>query len=174
MLVAIAVMMLAGGASQAVGAESLQLEWDVNPEPDLAGYRIYFRTAYESYGQGIDTGLATTATMSNLVPGMTYFFAVTAYNAAGLESPNSGEITFTPTPNPVAAAITSMERLPDGSFRFVLSSAPSAAGMLAIYVSSDLKTWKLLANLINPTGTLVVTDPEAASSNQRFYRVQAD
>ena len=33
-------------------------------------------------------------TISGLVPGATYYFAATTYNAAGLESPFSSEVSY--------------------------------------------------------------------------------
>lgn len=81
-------------ATFARGAE-VSLSWDPNPEEDLAGYRVYFGTSSGSYGVPIDVGNAPIATVPALKPGTTYYFAVTAYNAFGMESLLSNEATFT-------------------------------------------------------------------------------
>lgn len=71
------------------------LEWDPNSESDLAGYRMYVGTASGEYGEPIDVGLTTTYTVTGLLPGRTYYFAVTAYNTSGLESGKSNEVSYT-------------------------------------------------------------------------------
>lgn len=71
------------------------LEWDPNSESDLAGYKMYVGTASGVHGAPIDVGLVTTYTVTNLQSGSTYYFAVTAYNTAGLESGKSNEVSWT-------------------------------------------------------------------------------
>ena len=75
------------------------LQWDANSEPDLAGYKIYIGTTSRNYGQVIiptgDKALATTYEGTLDVPDnteTTYYFAVTAYDTAGLESEYSNEV----------------------------------------------------------------------------------
>jgi hypothetical protein len=76
-------------------AQSVTLEWDANTESDLAGYKVYFGTASRTYGAPITLGKVTTYTVTGLTPGTTYYFAVTAYNTAGLESGYSNEVSAT-------------------------------------------------------------------------------
>ena len=75
-----------------VRAEQVSLAWDANTEPDLGGYKLYYGTASQAYSQVIDVGKGTQVTVSNLNQGVTYFFAVTAYNLQGAESDYSNEI----------------------------------------------------------------------------------
>ncbi len=79
-------------------AQSVTLEWDPNSESDLAGYKVYYGTASRTYGSPIVLGKVTTYTVTGLTPGTTYYFAVTAYNTAGLESGYSNEV-FTTIPS---------------------------------------------------------------------------
>jgi hypothetical protein len=79
---------------------SLTLAWDPNLEPDIAGYKLYYGTASGRYTSAVIVGTnivgnAVTATVSNLTAGTTYFFVVTAFNGAGLESDPSSEVTNT-------------------------------------------------------------------------------
>ena len=55
---------------------------------DLAGYKIYYGTASNSLTQSIQVSNVGTAsyTVSNLLNGTTWYFAVTAYNSSGAES----------------------------------------------------------------------------------------
>ena len=82
--------------STATGAfaetRSVTLSWDANSEPDIAGYRVYWGTSSGVYDQFRDVS-QNTASVSNLTVGGRYYFAVTAYNEAGLESGYSEEIS---------------------------------------------------------------------------------
>src|SRR5688572_24320285 len=60
----------------------VELAWDQNSEPDLAGYRIYYGTEANQLTESIDTGMATTAAVDGLRAGTQYYFAVSAYNSA--------------------------------------------------------------------------------------------
>src|SRR2546428_13575063 len=71
--------------SQAKATGSVALRWDPNPEPDIAGYRLYYGPSSGHYTQQIDVGNTTAATVSDLANG-TYFFVVKAYNTAALQS----------------------------------------------------------------------------------------
>jgi len=73
-------------------AVNVTLAWDA--ESGVAGYRLHYGTSSGSYTQTIDVGTNTLATVSNLTAGQTYYFAVTAYNSAGLQSQLSNEVSF--------------------------------------------------------------------------------
>ncbi len=76
------------------GNASVTLNWDANTEPDVKGYKLYFGLESGNYVESIDVGAATKYTVSGLQPGQTYYFALTAYNANGLESDFSAELTY--------------------------------------------------------------------------------
>ena len=103
-------------AMQATSAQSatVTLSWNANPEPNVAIYKLYYGTVSRTYPQVINVGNSTTATVSNLVAGTVYFFATTATNALGVESPFSTELAYappvpfrlqTPTPTPTPASV---------------------------------------------------------------------
>jgi hypothetical protein len=75
-----------------VYAAEVTLAWDPNSESDLAGYKIYYGTASGQYGTPIVIGKQTEYTVTGLTPGVTYYFAVTAYSVSGLESGFSNEV----------------------------------------------------------------------------------
>lgn len=75
---------------------SVTLTWTANGEHDLAGYKIYAGTASGTYsfpGSPFLAGKVTSYTISNLPKGQTYFFALSAYDSAGNESPLSAEVS---------------------------------------------------------------------------------
>jgi hypothetical protein len=77
------------------GANTPALEWDPNPEPTVTGYNVYCGTSSGNYTTVIDVGLETRLPLTNLTAAVTYYFAVTAYDANRLESPFSDEVWFT-------------------------------------------------------------------------------
>ena len=48
-----------------------------------------------TYTQVTDVQTATTYTVQNLTSGTTYYFAVTAYDSNGLQSPYSNQVSYT-------------------------------------------------------------------------------
>jgi hypothetical protein len=75
-------------------AQSVTLAWNANSEPDIAGYKIYYRSADGGTPEVIDVGNTTTFSVS--IPGSgTTYFRVTAYNNASLESQPSPEVSYT-------------------------------------------------------------------------------
>lgn len=92
-----------GGSSSAssastatAGPNSAVLEWNANAESDLSGYRIYRTTTPGQYGAPVTivSRTTTSAVVDNLQPG-TYYFVITAVDAAGNESVRSDEVSKT-------------------------------------------------------------------------------
>jgi fibronectin type III domain protein/VCBS repeat protein len=108
------ILLLAAAPSQA--AQSVTLAWNPTSGPSVAGYRVHESTSTGTYTQTISVGNATTATISNLTAGRTYYFAVCAYNSAGVESAYSNQISFTATatPTPVPAIQAAIDLNGDG------------------------------------------------------------
>ena len=80
-------------ASNATAAQ-VTLAWDPNTESDLAGYKIHYGTASNSYSVHIDVHNVTTYTVTGLTDGQTYYLAATAYDASGNESGYSNSVTY--------------------------------------------------------------------------------
>jgi hypothetical protein len=75
-------------------ATAMTLAWD--PSASATGYKVLYGTTSGartgSYTSQVDVGNVTQATISGLAYNTTYFFAVQAYDAAGLLSSNSSEV----------------------------------------------------------------------------------
>ena len=67
-----------------------------SPLTNLAGYKIHYGTASQDYTQVVAVNNPTlNRYVLDSLPTGTYYFAITAYNSAGIESTLSGEISAT-------------------------------------------------------------------------------
>jgi len=97
------------------GDGQVTVYWLQNTEGDVAGYNVYMSTC--SGGPGCPYDLAaTTAGVSAVVPGLTNgatrFFAVTAFDRSGNESPLSYDDVFD-TPRPAGSGLVLAESTAD-------------------------------------------------------------
>jgi chitinase len=76
-------------------AEDVTLTWDANNESTVTGYILYYGTSSRIYADSVDVGNKTSSTITGLQDGVTYYFAVTAYDSTGLESAFSEELAYT-------------------------------------------------------------------------------
>lgn len=83
-------------ASNSVQKVSVSLEWNPSPTSNVVGYNIYYGSASATYTNAVNAGSGTNITVMNLICGVTYYFAATAYDSFGLESDFSGEISYEP------------------------------------------------------------------------------
>lgn len=88
--------------STAATAGTATLSWqkpttnaDGTPLTDLAGYKVYYGTSSGVYGNPVDIGIVTTYQVQGLTDGTRYYFTVTAYNAANVESDRATEVSKT-------------------------------------------------------------------------------
>lgn len=70
------------------GAVSVDLSWSINPENDLAGYRIYRSEQQDERGHSLQTELLLSPSYRDVSvqPGHRYWYVVTAVDRAGNES----------------------------------------------------------------------------------------
>ena len=93
---------LALGQASAPAATSVTLAWNPSISPNVAGYHLYYGGQSGAYTNRISTVNLTNAVVTGLVAGRTYYFAATAYDSVGLESPQSNEASYAlplPVPN---------------------------------------------------------------------------
>lgn len=86
---------------------TLTFAWTAESDPSVTGYNLYFGLRSQNYTNMANGGNAASVTVSNFQVGVTYYFALTAYDAVGLESPFSAELVYT-IPKPVAKPVTNV------------------------------------------------------------------
>ncbi|MFO1487786.1 MAG: fibronectin type III domain-containing protein [Verrucomicrobiota bacterium] len=128
---------------------SLAARWDPSPDPAVTGYHLFYGTQSGVYLNMLDVGNVTNASVTGLLPGCTYFFAVTAYDAAGNESDQSNEASGTTTG--VANYQPTLDPISDQSFN-------QNAGPRVIYFtgvssgsSNEVQTLTVTASSSNPS-----------------------
>jgi hypothetical protein len=104
----------------AAHAGEVTVAWDPNPEPEVAGYKIYFGTTPGSYTVSMNAGNITSMVISGLEAGLTYYFAAVAYDSSGNESGFSNEISYVV---PAAASAESSPSSGSGSGCFIATAA---------------------------------------------------
>jgi chitinase len=81
-----------GLAMLLVAAQSSAITLAWNASTGATGYLIYYGRASQTYDVSVDAGPAVQVSIGGLIPGSTYYFAATAYNATG-ESLFSNEVS---------------------------------------------------------------------------------
>ncbi len=129
-------------------AGNVTLAWNVNPNPIVTGYNLYYWMSGGAYISMVSVGNTTSVTISNLVDGTNYLFAATTYDASGLEGPLSPEVSFT-----VPAMVTNQSPTldPIGNVIIVQSAAAPQQGHGASQtVSQSVALTGITSSAANP------------------------
>lgn len=156
-----------GQIFSAIVIPNVILAWDPSPDESVVGYYLYTGTEPGQYTAHEDLGDRTTTAVSGLTKGVTYYFAVTAYNAEGLESDPSNEISFVVpgilrmAPNSSTNGATHVEFPVEAGRTYILQA------------SEDLSSWTSIWETLGTTnGWIRFTDTNSVAISQRFYRLQ--
>jgi hypothetical protein len=82
---------LLGAFNHLAFAGSLLISWDPVGDSRVAGYKVKYGTASQTYPTSVDVGVSTSLTLPNLTAGTRYYFAVVAYDTAHVEGAPSPE-----------------------------------------------------------------------------------
>lgn len=160
----------AGGRAwaQAIpGFYDVHLAWDAVPDSDVIGYRIHYGVVSGLYVETLEVGNTTSATVSGLAGGMTYYFAVTAVDAGGLESDYSEEIRFVPGLHGIRIGVNAEGVL-------VLTVQGLAGLEYDIEATTDFKSWTPLSTVtVGEGGSVTYSDTAATRVPNRFYRTRS-
>ena len=160
------------GLVTAVHAQSsVTLAWDPSPDPGVIGYKVYDGLASRTYTFTNNVGNATNTTLTMLLPGTTYYFAVTAYDTNFLESPFSGELSYT-----VPSVVTNVARLilsMNSSRQVTLAGVAPASSTYAVLATRDFKTWTTNGTVtVGAGGGFQFIDPGSVTNSKCFYRLR--
>ena len=166
-LVATLIAVPAFGASP-LAPQNVTLAWNPSASSSIAGYRLYLGGASGNYTNTIDAGNNTSVTASNLVAGVTYFFAVTAYDTIGLESAFSTELSYT-TPNSAKLHISS----PHSKAVVLSGSAPGGYQYDVLRASGLSASWSRIGSVtVSNNGTFLFSDSVLTNGYPQYYRLR--
>jgi len=165
---AIVVVLLAAVliCNSARSVQNVSLAWNSSSNSSVTGYFLYCGSQPGVYTNRINIGNNTTASISGLLEGQTYHFAVSAYNSTGTESPLSGDLTYI-TPG----AITLLSPTNSSSMNMAFPVAPNH--WYEVQASVDLHTWTTIGQtaVASSNAWTQFTDPQAGQFSARFYRL---
>ncbi|MEA3547943.1 MAG: tandem-95 repeat protein [Thermodesulfobacteriota bacterium] len=144
-------------ASLVHGAE-VQFSWTPNSETNLAGYKIYYGTASRNYTEEIDVGNPGAVdnqiiyTLSGISPGITYYYASTAYDVDGFESDYSDEAVWT---CPLETVPNNIPVAEDGAIS-TSEDNPKSGVLTATDADNDTLTYSIVNN--GSMGTVIMTN----------------
>lgn len=148
---------------------SLTFAWNPSTSPDVAGYIFYYGAVSGDYTNSIVLGNVTNVTASGFSPGVTYYFAMTAYDGSGVESAFSQEISYEQA---LPGTLMQSQGLSGGQFTLTVSGPAGQA--YDIEATEDFVTWTVVGTVtIDASGSQNFTDADAANFPQRFYRTLA-
>ena len=145
-------------APWSVFAQSVTLTWNPSPDTNAVGYKIYYGGASGVYTNTVSVGSATTATISGLLAGVTYYFSATTVAASGAESPFSNEATYVPV------AVTNSP-IGTGSSPAGLPPTLNAIANLTISQNAGLQTVNLTGISAGTSGNVTVNVYAVSSDN---------
>lgn|GEM_PF-1236688 len=146
-------------------ASGVMVSWVESSESNVAGYLVYYGTASHKYTSDVNAGTFTSVAIDGLTAGVTYYFAVTAYDNSGNQSAYSQEVQVT-----IPAAVTvntgsgsgSSSSSSSGSISSSgsgsgLGSGSSSATESGSGVGTESATFTLNASVVNDYGTITFT-----------------
>ena len=89
---ALALILALVAGVRTVAAESLNIQWDPNPEPEVIGYRVFIGTQPGVYDSHVDVGNVTTYNVGVVKAGQRYCFSVAAFYAGPTMGTKSADV----------------------------------------------------------------------------------
>jgi hypothetical protein len=132
-------------------ATNVLLQWDPNTESDIAGYKVYYKadsstqpflgTGASQGSSPIDVHNLTSSTITGLDSAHAYYFAITAYNTAGLESAYSTIVTITESVPPSVSLLSPSNNATVSGTVSVTANVSDNVGVTKVefYVNNALK-----------------------------------
>jgi hypothetical protein len=146
------------------------LEWAPSTDPTVVGYSVAYGDASGAYTNTINAGTNTFCTVSGLLPGSTYYFVASSYNASGVYSTPTVPVAYVVPETPATTGLS----VTNGTVNLQFPVVPSTA--YALQASSDLETWESIWTFTsgNTNGLIQFSEPFTNTVQARFYRLVSE
>ena len=151
----------------ASATESVTLAWNPSTDSTIVGYKIHYGILSHVYTDVVTVGKTNAATISGLLPGVTYYFAAASFNAAGVESSLSNEASYAVPLSLPLPRLTSAVRSA-GAFSFTVAGI--SGQKYVVQASTNLQDWIPVQTNMAPFSFI---DRNAAKFSQRYYRTMS-
>lgn len=156
-------------AEAQVIAKPVTLGWNAATDISVRGYAIYYGRTSQPTNTRIDAGSQLNCTISGLTVGVAYRIYAVSYDAQGVESIPSNQLTFTPT---TPAPLLQIARLVNGNMRLNYAAGLNTTCAVQFASSPATTYWQTLTNIAaDASGNILVTDTTASRVPQRYYRI---
>jgi hypothetical protein len=152
---------------EARSEQSVSFAWDPSPDTNVVGYLVEYGTTSGDYSSEVDVGTNTSATLSGLEDGLTYYIVVVAYDAESDQSAPSGEISVT-VPGQLYIAPGAN---PGDPVRLIFPTAPYH--WYELQAATTLGSWQTIwqTPVEQDFETVEYDDPSNTYMPMRFYRL---
>lgn len=147
-----------------VSGSGVTVTWAASPDPSIVGYYVYYGPTSGNYTQRIDVGNSTSTIITGLPAGSTNYFVATAYNAVGMESLPSNEVSYI-NPGTISATI-------DSSGKIHLLFPVAAPHSYDVQSSTTLTNWITVATIFAQSNSIYdFVDSNRPLAQTAFYRL---
>ncbi|HME41924.1 MAG TPA: BACON domain-containing carbohydrate-binding protein [Syntrophorhabdales bacterium] len=142
-------------------AAQATIAWDPDTSPGVAGYKAHWGTVSRNYSWSADAATQTTYTVPSLSQGATYYFAATAYDAAGNQSGYSNEVSYT-VPSACTYAISPASQSIGAGGGTANTNVSTGTG--CNWTTSNSTSWISINSGVSGTGSGTVTYSATANT----------
>ena len=143
---------------------SVTLQWNPSTDPYVAGYKIYFGTNSHVYNNVVVAGNVSSQITLGIQPGISNYFAATAFDIFGTESDFSNETSILV---PIAATLTAAIR---SANTFSFSVLGMAGTQYVVQASTNLANWVSVQTNLAP---FTFSETNASPAAHKFFRAMA-
>jgi hypothetical protein len=151
--------------------QAVIVQWDPNPEIDIAGYRVFWGET-NAPAAVRSVGKVTQTELTNLVAGRIYYFYLTALNVAGLESDPSETVLYT-QPDSIPTAPSNLTGALDSPTQITIRWSDNSTNESGFRVSRKAGASGTYATIPLGANVTSYTDANLTPATQYFYKVHA-